>query len=90
MRIAAGHGGRVDQGGNMKEMSGTEGTLAELADPEFAIEPQWIVWAGAEGALSQRTAAELSNEPQWIVWEDPAREEQWAEEELGHLIGPHQ
>jgi hypothetical protein len=66
----------------------TQGTLAELVDPEFAIEPQWMdPGAAPKSALSETTRAELSNEPQWIVWSDPASEAEWAESELDHLIG---
>jgi len=66
----------------MHPAPGAQGTLAELADPEFGIEPQWIVWSDPQAALSELTAAELSNEPQWIVWTDPAREVEWADDEL--------
>jgi hypothetical protein len=68
-----------------------EGTLAELADPGFAIDPQWIDIAGEDpGPANSRAAelaAELANDPQWIVWPDVAEEERWADVELGHLCG---
>ena len=74
----------------MQSAPGTHGTLAELADPEFGMDPQWMVWTDptGAGALPERAAAELSNEPQWIVWADPAGEAQWADAELDHLVGP--
>jgi hypothetical protein len=74
----------------MQPSRGMEGTLAELADPGFAIDPQWIVGAdlAAEnpGPANAR-AAEIANDPQWIVWADVAEEERWADVELVHLCG---
>lgn len=70
----------------MKTTPGTEGTLAELADPEFAIDPQWIVYADV--AVESRSTREISAADQWIVWSDSAGEVEWVEGELDHLIGP--
>src|SRR5215510_12622384 len=36
--------GQIMEQQNVKRIPGTEGTLAELADPGFAVDPQWIVW----------------------------------------------
>ncbi len=63
---------------------GTEGTLAELADPGFAVDPQWIVWADVAEGPSQGPRA---TSDQWVVWPDAEDEERWADVELGHLIG---
>jgi len=71
----------------MQPTRGLEGTLAELADPGFAIDPQWIDIAGEDPGPANSRAAELANDPQWIVWPDVAEEERWADVELGHLCG---
>ena len=68
----------------VKPSPGTEGTLAELADPGFAVDPQWIVWADVTAAPSEGARAASD---QWIVWPDAEDEERWADGELGHLIG---